>query len=221
MMRPKSITTFQILAWISVGLSALGLLIALVLGGLVVGSVAPRGSGVVFFLVMLLPIAFVGALALFTYLAANKRSNVGRWLYVAVGSLIVLMNLFSMLSGSSNAVGNIIVLLMTALMVASIVFLLTPESNAWFAGTSHYGHGGGYPPQHSGGYPPQHGGGYPPQQGGGYPPQQGGGYPPQQGAGYPPQQGGGYPAQQGGGYPPQQGGGGGYPPQSGGGYPPQ
>ena len=219
-MRPKSINMFQIFSWISIGLSILGLLIVAVIGGMVFGTLGGRGSGGVFAVVMLIPFAIVAMLGLLTYLVAQKRSGVARWFYVALAGLMTLFNLFSLV-GSGNLAGKLVVLLMTGLLIASIVFLLMPDSNAWLSGASHYGQGGGYPPQHGGypphqqgaGYPPQYGqggGGYPPQQGG-YPPQQGG-YPPQQGAGYPPAQGGGYSPQQGGGYPPQQGGGG-YPPQ--------
>jgi len=242
-MQPKSIKMFQILAWISIGLTAFFTLILGVAGGIAAGAL---GFGGQFFLVMLFPLALIVAMAVLVHMAAKKRSGVARWLYVALAAILVLLSLGGLAAGrDSNAFGIIIVLLQCGLLVGSIVFLLMPDSAAYFSGQQG-AYGGGYPPQHGGyppaqqgnwggsqgGYPPQQGGGYPPQQGG-YPPQvgtqhgqgggfgqqqpsQGGGYPPQQGN-YPPQQGG-YPPQHGG-YPPQQGGG--YPPQQGGGYPPQ
>lgn len=218
-MHPKSITTFQILSWISIGISGLGLLILMVIAG----NAGPFAGSILS--VLLIPLAIVAALAVLTYLAGQKRSNVARWIYVALAGLLILLTVVGLFGGRTNAISVILALLQCGLLGGAITFLMMPESSAWFAqGHPYGGYGGGYPPNP--GHPHQHGnwggqqgGGYPPQQGGNYPPQQGGGYPPQQGGGYPPQQSGGHPPQQGGGYPPQQSGG--HPPQQGGGYPPQ
>jgi hypothetical protein len=235
-MQPKSIKMFQVFAWISLGLSALIVLLLLVAGGIFVSAV---GGGGLFAVFMLVAVASLVGMGFLIHLAAKKRSNVARWIYVVLGGLGVLFGLLGMFGPNSNAGGILMMLVLCGVQGAALVFLLMPDSAAWFAGHQGYG---GYPPQHGAGYPPQHGGGYPPQPGAGYPPQQGGGYPPQpgqlHGGGYPPQQGGDYPPQpQQGGYPPQQGAGGyppqqghpqqgqpqqgGYPPQQGGGYPPQ
>jgi len=213
-MQPKSIKMFQVFAWISIGLTTFFVLIAGVLGGI---AASAFGFGGVFVLGMLVAIAAIVGLGVLVHLAAKKRSNVARWLYVALGALAVLFGLLVLAGGDTNAGGVVMMLVLCGVQVAAIVFLLMPDSNAYFAG-QHGAYGGGYGSNYGGGYPPQQGGwgGGQPQHGGGYPPQQGG-YPPQVGGHQQPHQGGGYPPQQGG-YPPQQGG---YPPQQGGGYPPQ
>lgn len=198
-MKPKSITWFEILAWASVGLSTLGVLIILIFL-LDAGRYAPTSA---YLLLIALPLAILGAMAVLIFQIARKRSAVARGLYVALVGLLILLGIVGLIGGEgqSNVLGILLTILQFGLLIGSVIFLFQRDTNAWlgqsgFAFGGHGGHGGGYPQP---GYPPQQqpGGSWgappPPPYGGGYP-GAGGGYPPAGGqqaygqpqTGYPP-----------------------------------
>ncbi len=154
-MRPKSITIFEILAWVTVGLFGLNVLMVLIQLGRF-GSRAFTGEVVMFFII--LPLLLTVGLAVTNYLAARKRSGVGRWIYIGIAGVILLLSLIGMAQGGGTrgALDLLLTIAQLGLLIASVVFLLLPDSAAWFGGTQNpyappYG---GYPPQPSGTWPP-------------------------------------------------------------------
>jgi hypothetical protein len=174
--RPKSITIFEILAWLAVGLSTLGVLIILFF----IGGLGSRVMGSVL-LLLLIPIILIAGLAVSTFLAGRRGMGAARYVFLGFAIVYVLLALLGMAGGGNGAglISTLLNLLQIGLLIGACIFLFQADSNAWFAQRRtgqpyHPGQGGyagasGYPPQQAPNYGGQ--GGYPGT--GGHP-----GYPP-------------------------------------------
>lgn len=165
-MRPKSIRIFEILAWIAVGLSTIGVLIILAF----VGGLASGYMGSVL-LILLIPMILIAGLGVTTFLAARKRSNAARFVFVGLAAVYVLLAVLGTVQGrGAGGIANLLNLLQIGLLIGAIVCLFQAGSTAWFAqGRGHPFHQGaaGYPNagHHAhqgepGGYPPPPYGGH-------------------------------------------------------------
>jgi hypothetical protein len=149
---------FEIVAWISVGLSALGILLTIAL----VGGALGRGGASLILLVLGLPVLILIGLSVLIFMIARRASSVARWIYIGIVGLSLLLGLIGLAggNGSSGGIFILVQLIQYGLLIASVVFLLQPDANAWLSqGAAGGGYGGGH-----GGYPPapnnpsQHGG---------------------------------------------------------------
>jgi hypothetical protein len=153
-MRPKSITLFEIFAWIAVGAGAL----------LFVIDMASAGLGGSSGIIVLIGLLIVIGLGVCTFLAAHMQSSAAKWIFLIGGILLglfCLLGLIGMLSSGRrfNPLSLLLVLVTLGALITALVFLLQRDASAWFAQKAQsQGHGGGYNP--AGGYPS--GGGYPP-----------------------------------------------------------
>ena len=172
-MKPKSVKLFQILGWSAVGVIGLLLLISLVF----LGQYARYVPATVW-LTFVLQLAILAGLAVSVILVSQRRNAVGRGIYVGLAGLFLLLQLVDLaISGRTNAIGLLILVVLLGLLISSSIFLFQPDTNAWLA------QGPLARPARPMGYPPQPGGGWsaPPAQPYGThpaPPAMGGGYPP-------------------------------------------
>lgn len=126
-MRPKSIGIFEILAWSSIGLIVLGILLVVAVLGSFLGGDALA-------LVVLLPGLLAAGLGFTAFLAARKASGGGRMGFTAIAVLLVLLILLGMAGGgAASGIGILINVIQIALLVGAIVFLFQPDSNAWLS----------------------------------------------------------------------------------------
>ena len=129
-MNPKSIKLFQILGWITVGISGLMLLLLIILM-----ADARGGVGGLAILVLLLTLASTAGLAVGVYLAGLRRNAVGRWIYIAAVALLAVAAIICTASSGGTWLIIFLLLLLAVLGVGipTTIFLFQPDANAWFA----------------------------------------------------------------------------------------
>ena len=145
-MKPGAVTTFQILGWIAVAISA-----AVLIGRFVEieGEIGTFYQATGIILVFVLPFALVLGLAAATVIASTRRSA-GRWLYLALAIVLLLLSVFTMFGPNGPISGIVVVMtfLQWAVLIGSIAPLFLPSTGAWYASAAYpYRDApGGYPP---------------------------------------------------------------------------
>lgn len=135
-MNSKSIKLFQILGWISVGLSGL-LLLLLLISIFINARYGVTGIGI---MLLILSIASAGGLAVGVVLAL-RRNMVGRWLYLGFAVLLaitaILCTAFS--SGVWMILSLLLMLCIFGVSIPATLFLFIGDANAWFGGSAFAG----------------------------------------------------------------------------------
>jgi hypothetical protein len=132
-MKPGSLTAFQVLGWLTVGLNMLAIIIIAIF-------FAEYGAPLTaYLLAVLLPLLIVGLLA-GLIVGVVKRSPVARILYAVVAGLLILLVIIHLLTTRVPALGVILTILQIGLLLGSIVCVFLPGVGRWIA----YGNGGGF-----------------------------------------------------------------------------
>lgn len=132
-MKPKSVNLAEMLGWVATGLGALSILIMLAQA---LGVRFGIGAGTI--LSMLFLLVLYGALGLATFYFGKRRHEVGRWGFVVIGAFLALRTTggFGGLSVDDGGLGILFIfmqMLSLAAILAAIVALVLPETQAWFA----------------------------------------------------------------------------------------
>lgn len=140
-MKPGSLTAFQVLGWITVGLNVLGIIVIAIFFS------EYRAPATAWLLFVLLPLLIVSLLA-GLIIGVVKRSPVARILYAVVAGLLILLLLIGLFTGRQGGLGILLAILQIGLLLASIICSFLPGVGQWIAqGTGgSYGQQGGFAP---------------------------------------------------------------------------